>query len=126
MENPPRQLDLLSAARAVQRAATDGDVDVLHDEVCRLRNALVEHAATSGLDDNGGVHHRLARHGQHRLLHFIDEILSTTQHGADTCTCMVRGAELRSMLIRQLRLESRASMLSTTDNDALDQERAAK
>lgn len=126
MENPARHLDLLSAVRAVQRAATEGDVDVLHDEVCRLRNALVEHAASSGFDDNGGVHHRLARHGQRRLLHFIDELLSTTQHRADTCTCMVRSAELRSMLLRQLRLESRASMLSTTHNDALEQERAAK
>lgn len=118
MENPPRHLDMLSAARAVQRAATEGDVDVLHDEVCRLRNALVEHAASSGLDDNGDVHHRLTRHGQRRLLHFIDEILSTTQHGADTCTCMVRGAELRSMLIRQLRLESH-----TTPSSSRNQER---
>lgn len=114
MEDPPRRLDMLSAARAVQRAATEGDVDVLHDEVCRLRNALAEHAASCGRDDNGDVRHRLARHGQRRLLHLIDEILSTTQHGADTCTCMVRGAELRSMLIRQLRLESRTSTHSTT------------
>lgn len=92
----------------MQRAATDGDVDALHDEVCRLRNALSDHAARCGLDDADDLHHRLARHGQRRLLHFIDEILSTTQDGADSCTCMVRGAELRSMLIRQLRLEARA------------------
>lgn len=105
-EEPSRQLDLISASRAVQRAATHGDVDALHDALCHLRNALVEHASRCGLDDDGDVHHRLARHGQHRLLHFIDEILSTTHDRADTCTCMVRGAELRSMLVRQLRLEA--------------------
>lgn len=113
MQDPPRPLDMLSAARAVQQAATDGDVHALHDEVCRLRNALVEHAANSGLDDNGDVRHRLARHGQRRLLHFINEILSTTQQGAETCTCLVRGAELRSMLIPQLRLESHTTPSSS-------------
>lgn len=107
MNDPPRQLDLIEAVRAVQRTATDGDVDALHGEVCRLRNALVEHAARAGLDGDD-VHHRLARHGQHRLLHFIDEMLSTTHDGFETCTCLVRAAELRSMLIRQLRLEARS------------------
>lgn len=126
VENPPRQLDLMSAARAVQRAATDEDVHALHDEVCRLRNALVEHAARCGLEDNGDVHHRLARHGQQRLLHFIDEILSTTHDGAETCTCLVRGAELRSMLVRQLRLESRTTMLGATRSDVPDRGRVLR
>jgi hypothetical protein len=106
MTEPPRQLDLLNAARAVQRAATDGDVDALHDEVCRLRNALVEHVSNHRLD-GGDVPARVARTGQQRLLHFIDELLWTTHEGAESCTCLVRGAELRSMLIRQLRLEAR-------------------
>lgn len=105
---PQRHLDLISAARAVQRAATDGEVDALHDALCRLRNALVEHAARCAFDDHDDVHNRLARHGQQRLLHFVDEILSTTHDRADTCTCLVRGAELRSMLVRQLRLEAHA------------------
>lgn len=109
MTDPPRQLDLLDAARAVQRAATEGDIDALHSEVCRLRNALVEHVAGCDLGDDGGVQRRVARHGQQRLLHFIDELLSTTHEGAETCTCLVRGVELRSMLIRQLRLEAVAS-----------------
>lgn len=109
MTTPPRQLDLINTARAVQRAATDGDVHALHDEVCRLRNALVEHVTHCGLDGAFDVHHRVARHGQQRLLHFIDELLTTTHEGAETCTCLVRGAELRSMLIRQLRLEARIS-----------------
>lgn len=105
---PSRQLELIEAARAVQRAASDSDVHALHGEVCRLRNVLVEHVAQSGLDEDAGdLHHRLARHGQHRLLHYIDDVLSTTHDGADTCTCLVRAAELRSMLIRQLRLEAR-------------------
>ncbi|MCO8126552.1 hypothetical protein NHL50_04975 [Acidimicrobiia bacterium EGI L10123] len=109
MTDPPRQLDLLDAARAVQRAATDGDVDTLHGEVCRLRNALVEHVADRELGDGEGVQRRLARHGQQRLLHFIDELLSTTHESAESCTCLVRGAELRSLLIRQLRLEAVSS-----------------
>lgn len=109
MTDPPRQLALLDAARAVQRAATDGDMDTLHGEVCRLRNALVEHVAGCDLGDEGGVQRRLARHGQQRLLHFIDELLSTTHESAESCTCLVRGAELRSLLIRQLRLEAVAS-----------------
>ncbi len=109
-EDLPGQLALIDAARAVQRAATHDDVDALHDEVCRLRNALVEHVAHCGLEEGGDVHHRLARHGQQRLLHFIDELLSTTHDGADTCTCLVRGAELRSLLIRQLRLEARTAI----------------
>ena len=113
MTNPPRQLDLINAARAVQRAAIDGDIHGLHDEVCRLRNELVEHVAHSGLDGAGEVDHRVARHGQQRLLHFIDELLSTTHEGAETCTCLVRGAELRSMLIRQLRLEARSRRSSS-------------
>lgn len=107
MTDPPRQLALLDAARAVQRAATEDDVDALHDEVCRLRNALVEHGVGTGPPDDGDVHVRLARDGQQRLLHFIDELLATTHEGAETCTCLVRGAELRSLLIRQLRLEAR-------------------
>lgn len=109
MTDPPRQLDLLDAARAVQRAATDGDMDALHGEVCRLRNALVEHVAGDDQADDGSVQRRLARHGQQRLLHFIDELLSTTHERAEGCTCLVRGAELRSLLIRQLRLEAVAS-----------------
>ena len=109
MTDRPRHLELLDAARAVQRAAADDDMDALHSEVCRLRNALVEHVAGCGLGDDGSVQRRVARHGQQRLLHFIDELLSTTHESADTCTCMVRGAELRSLLIRQLRLEAVAA-----------------
>ena len=106
MANRTQQLDLINAARAVQRAATDGDIDVLHDQVCRLRNALVDHVSSCAFEETGTVQDRLARHGQQRLLHFIDELLSTTHEGAEACTCLVRGAELRSMLIRQLRLEA--------------------
>jgi hypothetical protein len=54
-------------------------------------------------------HRRLIRHGRRRLLRYIDELLATTLDeagGADACTCLVRGAELRSLLVRQLRLEA--------------------
>ncbi|MFP5321018.1 MAG: hypothetical protein ACLGIC_04140 [Acidimicrobiia bacterium] len=91
----------------MQRAANDGDIDALHDEVCRLRNTLVERthilASTGSAPD---LQDRLIRHGHERLLRFLDEILSNTHDGAGSCTCLVRGAELRSLLVRQLRLEA--------------------
>jgi hypothetical protein len=102
-----RSLALLDAARAVQRAATTGDLDGLHDHICRLRNSLVEHAQSARRDhDIGDVQHRLARHGQERLMRFLDDVLSTTHDGREACSCLVRSAELRSMLVRQLRLEA--------------------
>lgn len=104
------RLDLLNAVRAVQHAANDGDIDALHDEVCRLRNTLVERthvvASTGSARD---LQDRLIRHGHERLLRFLDEILSNTHDGAGSCTCLVRGAELRSLLVRQLRLEAKAA-----------------
>jgi hypothetical protein len=107
MTEPAARLALLDAARAVQRAATAGDIDALHDQVCRLRNALVEHAQSARRDEVAGdVQHRLARHGQERLMRFLDDVLSTTHEVTGACTCLVRSAELRSLLVRQLRLEA--------------------
>lgn len=59
-----------------------------------------------GTADN--VQHRLIRHGHEQLLRLLDDILSSTHDGTESCSCLVRGAELRSMLIRQLRLEPSA------------------
>lgn len=106
---PVSHLELLEAARAVQRIAVVGDADALHDEVCRLRNALISHLhheRVDGASDDLGQ--RLSRHGQQRLLRFIDELLSSTSEGgSDDCTCLVRAAELRALLLRQVKLENR-------------------
>lgn len=101
MEAPRHEL--AEATRGVQRAAAAGDADALHDALCQLRNALVDHLAARRGDD---VADRVAHDGQQRLLRFVDELLVTTEEGPETCTCMVRSAELRSMLARQLRLEA--------------------
>ena len=107
---PAAHLELLAAARAVQRIAVTGDADALHEEVCRLRKALVTHVrrehAPGGRSDD--VERRLTRHGQQRLIHFIDELLSTSSgEESDDCPCLVRAAELRAMLLRQVKLEHR-------------------
>lgn len=116
MDEPARaepavsHLDLLAAARHVQRIAAGGDADALHEEVCRLRNALVAHvhderAGDPRPDDHT---HRLARHGQQRLLRFVDELLcSTSSDALDDCSCLVRAVELRALLLRQVKLENR-------------------
>ena len=109
-EAPVSHLDLLAAARAVQRIAAVGDADALHDEVCRLRNTLIAHLHDEGSFDGNpdDLGHRLSRHGQQRLLRFIDELLSSTSEGgSDDCTCLVRAAELRALLLRQVKLENR-------------------
>jgi hypothetical protein len=124
MTEPAARLALLDAARAVQRAATAGDIDALHDHVCRLRNSLVERAqSASGGFDADDVQHRLARHGQQRLMRFLDDVLSTTHEGPASCTCLVRSAELRSMLIRQLRLEAHVTRSAASGRERTCQDR---
>ena len=101
-------LDLLRAARSVQQAAIDEDVDAVHHLLCGLRNALVSHLQHERVDDGApgsDLHARLTRHGKERLLHFVDRALAETT-GADGCACLVLAAELRAMLVRQVRLES--------------------
>ncbi|MDZ7674788.1 MAG: hypothetical protein U5K30_06960 [Acidimicrobiales bacterium] len=107
MTHSTGHLQLLDAARAVQQAATADDMDELHHEVCRLRNALVERLADTDIDAEAHeAQHRLAAHGRQRLLQFLDDVLFATHDEPDSCPCLVRSAELRSMLVRQLRLEA--------------------
>jgi hypothetical protein len=100
-------LDLLRTARSVQRAAIEEDIDAVHDLLCRLRNALVGHVHHERDRDGpaADLHSRLTRHGQERLLRFVDAALAETA-GPDGCSCLVLAAELRAMLVRQVRLES--------------------
>ena len=114
---PVSHLELLAAARTVQRIAVTGDADALHEEVCRLRNAMVTHVhherATG--DDPDVIEHRLTRHGHQRLLRFIDELLSTTSGDGTDCTCLVRAAELRALLLRHVKLENRITSGRSSD-----------
>jgi len=73
-------LDLLAAAQDLQRIAAAGDEAALHDELCRLRNDLAVHIHDEGLHGSASdsLDHRLARHGQQRLLRYVDDLLSTT------------------------------------------------
>lgn len=106
MTDRSSRIELLRAVRTVQQAAVADDVEALHDELCRLRNALVEHIGDAPAGGASEAQLRLIRHGRRRLLRFIDDLLSTTHEAAESCTCLVRGAELRSLLLRQLQLEA--------------------
>ncbi len=107
-DRPATHLELLEAARTVQRLAAGGDTDGLHGEVCRLRNALVTHVQHErAADDADTKGSQLIQRGQSRLVDFIDELLtSTAEHGPDdACSCLLRAAELRARLLRQVSLE---------------------
>ena len=104
-------VELLRAARSVQQASIDGDVEAVHAQLCELRNALVAHLRHEQRQHRGGpgsdLRARLTRHGQERLLRFVDQVLAEAADEDDGgCTCLVRAAELRAMLLRQVRLES--------------------
>ena len=98
----------LRRARDVQRAAVDGGVDEVHAELCELRNLLFRHlrAEQAAAPPAADVHARITRHGQERLLTFIERLLAGEADDG-SCTCLLRVAELRAMLVRQIRLESR-------------------
>jgi len=100
-------LDLLAAARVVQRSAVDGDVDELHGDLCRLRKALVADLHDDERDQHvSEAGRRVARAGREQLLHFVNDLLATsTGPDREDCSCLVRAAEVRAMLIRQVRLQ---------------------
>jgi hypothetical protein len=106
MTPPGSDLDLRGAARAIQQAAVDDDLDRLHLELSRLRTALVEHL--HGVDDEhhlSDTAHQIVRQGLERLLRFVDELIFVTDGHDKDCTCLVRAAELQGLLTRQARLE---------------------
>ena len=100
-------LELLGRTRLVRQAAVDGDMDRVHGELCELRNALVRHLHDERDLERpaSDLHARVTRHGQDRLLTFVERLLADTDDEEGRCTCLVRTAELRSLLIRQIRLE---------------------
>jgi hypothetical protein len=103
-------LELLHRARRVQRAAAAGEVDRVHSELCELRNLLVPHlrAEMQHRRPASDLRARLTSHGQERLLRFVERLLADADDELGACSCLVRVAELRAMLIRQIRLEGGA------------------
>jgi len=101
--NHVEHLRLLRLARDAQRAAATGDQEAVHAALCEVRNELVVHLRHErcGRRPGGDLHARLIAHGQDRIRRFIDRLLADP----DECFCVVRAAELRAMLIRQIRLE---------------------
>lgn len=97
----------MGAARAIQQAAVDDDLDRLHVELSRLRTALVEHLHATGDDTQpSDTPHHVMRQGLERLLRFTDDLIFVTAERDVDCTCLVRAAELQSLLTRQARLEA--------------------
>lgn len=100
-------LDLMASVSAIRDVARAEDVDGLHLALCRLRNELAEHIAleSDAIDGMTGAAAEPVRKGQRRLLKFVDDVL-TEASDDDRCACIVRAAELRGLLVRQIRLES--------------------
>jgi len=99
-------LDLMALAGVIGNAARNDDVDGVHVALCQLRNDLVEHVASES-DAVAGMSDAAAgpvRNGHRRLLIFIDDLLADPG-GVTGCSCVVRAAELRALLMRQIRLE---------------------
>jgi len=97
----------MASVSAIADVARVEDVDGLHLALCRLRNELAEHMTleSDAIDGMSGAAAEPVRLGQRRLLRFIDDMLTEASDDAG-CACIVRAAELRGLLVRQIRLES--------------------
>lgn len=104
-------LDLLRRATALELAATRGDVDAVHTELCALRNALVEHVLQeeSVTEQLSPVLKDMVHRGQRRLLRSIDELLGHAHAHGDECRCVARAIRIRETIFRQATLENRIS-----------------
>ena len=99
-------LDLLALSAEIGDAARSEDLNGLHAALCRLRNGLAAHiameaeavAAMRGAADT-------VRNGQRRLVRLVDAMLAADDDGDGRCACIVRAAELRAGLVRQVRIE---------------------
>jgi hypothetical protein len=110
VSTPPSHLDLLTATRSLRRAAVAGRRDAVRAELSRLRTALVlhlhaEHELVASLP---GTLDQLTREGQQRLLGALNKLLFSAEGDGDTCTCIVRAAEVEALLRRQVKLEAAA------------------
>ncbi len=106
MDGGVSHLGLMAVVGLIGDAARDEDLDRLHEALCRLRNEMAEHVAVeaSAIAELSGAAGDSVRRGQRRLLSVVDDMLmeSDSEQG---CACIVRAAELRGLLIRQIRLE---------------------
>ena len=106
MASGSSHLDLLALTAEIGAAARSEDVDGLHAALCRLRNDLAEHVAMEA--DAVAAMHGAAdtvRNGQRRLARLVDSMLAAGDEDG-SCACIVRAAELRAELVRQVRLEA--------------------
>jgi hypothetical protein len=90
-------------ARTIQQAAVEEDLDMLHRELCRLRNALIEHLHGNH-DPQVPMAERTVTQGEHDLLHLVGDLLFTTAEHGSGCTCLGRVADLHGALARQARV----------------------
>jgi hypothetical protein len=97
----------MASVSAIRDVARVEDVEGLHLALCRLRNELAEHIAleSDAIEGMPGAVAEPVRQGQRRVLRFVDDMLTESSDDAG-CACMVRAAELRGLLVRQIRLES--------------------
>jgi hypothetical protein len=108
----PSHLDLLTAARAIRRAAAEGDTEQVHTELTRLRNGLLAHvhAERHFVGSLPPPSARLVGDGQRRLLELVDAVILGADDGRDGgCACLVRAVEVDAALRRQARLERTVS-----------------
>lgn len=106
MSGGASHLDLMALADVITHAARTDDVDGVHMALCQLRNDLIDHVASES-DAVAGMSAAAAgpvRNGHRKLLAFIDDLLADPGED-DGCSCVVRAAELRAFLMRQIRLE---------------------
>lgn len=101
-------LDLLDRASALEQAAMADDLDSAHAELCRLRNALVDHLHTESgtLDRLGPAAAEVVRAGQERLLSSINALMDRSASEEPSCACVPRSLEVTRALARQARLEA--------------------
>lgn len=107
MDGAVTHLDLLDAARALERAALRNDLDAVHRELCQLRNALARHVVAERQELQGlsPVSRRVALQGQERLRTLIDDVIAGTPTGTSECSCLLQSGEIVRRLTRQARLE---------------------
>jgi hypothetical protein len=107
LADAPSHLDLVAVVAAIGQAARTEDADGMHRALCRLRTGLAEHVAgeAAAVDGMAPAVADRVRIGQRRLLGFVDDLLGTTDGDEPGCACIVRAAELRALVQRQIRLE---------------------
>lgn len=99
---------LAAHARALQVASDASEVDVLHGELCLLRNALVEHVHAEGeqLDGLSPAAREAIEEGQRRLLRQVEAIMADSAADGAGCDCVGRSVHLVGMLAAQVRAEA--------------------